>query len=601
MRTLFIRFQVSDDEENDCNIVMEELIEICNDWVRSVYPQFESRASGKQNFNGNYITIEESISDNLRFWKMKRSEEGKKDIGKIFENFIFIAKNDKKIEFSLLQNIIFPIERITPEDVSVFPPWVINKIIDRFECKLDGSVMSSNWSTISPSNISNLIEKISNPDRRLPIIVMSKSWETKKSIIKKPGKLSNKLAGLADVFILSDPNTKQLGDVFGQQWLSNGTLRIFWPGSGVKENLQYNPAWENMYSKRRLKKDFDNNIEILSQDIINKICLATRGIPASSDFVKKIRKKIEENELKIEEQNQKKERDRILTKINNSSEKIEYFEEEIERKNARYSKLDIENKKNIDIIEEKESSLDGLRHQLSQKIDENKALRAVTHALEEMKKRKPDATADDLIAHLNVFGIEEDDGPEPEPEFRSILQALENAKSEFSRIKILPSAFDSAKKTNSDADPNEVYEVLRMLNDNIWPEIKNDIERNKKTSLRKNIHAIMEEYFSGKMYAETESNKTMNKYKKEFNHKGRYFQIEKNKKIRMKSHLRLGTSSNPLRIHLICLNDKSSYDVVEESFSKDGKKKKKQIKNQFNNFPKIIIGWCGDHLPVANN
>ena len=79
MRTLFIRFQVSDDEENDCNIVMEELIEICNDWVRSVYPQFESRASGKQNFNGNYITIEESISDNLRFWKMKRSEEGKKD------------------------------------------------------------------------------------------------------------------------------------------------------------------------------------------------------------------------------------------------------------------------------------------------------------------------------------------------------------------------------------------------------------------------------------------------------------------------------------------------------------------------------------------
>ena len=83
MRTLFIRFQVSDDEENDCNIVMEELIEICNDWVRSVYPQFESRASGKQNFNGNYITIEESISDNLRFWKMKRSEEGKKDIGKI--------------------------------------------------------------------------------------------------------------------------------------------------------------------------------------------------------------------------------------------------------------------------------------------------------------------------------------------------------------------------------------------------------------------------------------------------------------------------------------------------------------------------------------
>ena len=126
------------------------------------------------------------------------------------------------------------------------------------------------------------------------------------------------------------------------------------------------------------------------------------------------------------------------------------------------------------------------------------------------------------------------------------------------------------------------------------------MEKNKKTRIRKNIHAIMEEYFSGKMYAETESTKTMNKYKKEFNHKGRYFQLEKNKKIRMKSHLRLGTTSNPLRIHLICLNDKSSYDVLEESFSKDGKKRKKQIKDEFHDFPKIIVGWCGDHLPVAN-
>ena len=90
---------------------------------------------------------------------------------------------------------------------------------------------------------------------------------------------------------------------------------------GEKKNLQYNPAWENMYSKRRLKKDFDNNIEVLSQDIINKICLATRGIPASSDFVKNIRKSIEENELKIEEKIQKEERDMILAKINNSSEK----------------------------------------------------------------------------------------------------------------------------------------------------------------------------------------------------------------------------------------------------------------------------------------
>ena len=70
----------------------------------------------------------------------------------------------------------------------------------------------------------------------------------------------------------------------------------------------------------------------------------------------------------------------------------------------------------------------------------------------------------------------------------------------------------------------------------------------------------------------------------------------------MKSHLRL-EHSNPLRIHLICLNDKSSYDVLEESFSKDGKKKKTQIKMNSYDFPKIIVGWCGDLLScqISNN
>ena len=68
-----------------------------------------------------------------------------------------------------------------------------------------------------------------------------------------------------------------------------------------------------------------------------------------------------------------------------------------------------------------------------------------------------------------------------------------------------------------------------MLNDIIWQEIKNDIDKNKKNNQRIQIHGLMSDNFSEK-YAESESNKTMNKYKKDFNYRGRFFQLNKNKR-----------------------------------------------------------------------
>ena len=65
-----------------------------------------------------------------------------------------------------------------------------------------------------------------------------------------------------------------------------------------------------MYNKKRLEKDFDNDIDVLSQDIINRICLATMSQQASSDFVKNVRKFIGESVLDIQRENDKK-RERI--------------------------------------------------------------------------------------------------------------------------------------------------------------------------------------------------------------------------------------------------------------------------------------------------
>lgn len=600
MRTLFTRLAIlPKGEEEDSNNTMDELINYCWNWVEKAYPSIDINKNkiGYQKLKANSsIIIENKSLDGVRFWKMVRSEEGGKDIGTEFKNYIFIAKDGDWIEFSLLQSVVHPVNRITPHEIPIYPPWLLNKIIDSFDCRVGEDIISSDWTTIVPENIEYLRKKIINSDRRVPIIVLSKKWATRKSIIQKPGILSNKLSSLAEIYILSDPNTKQLGKPFGQQWLSNGTIRIFWPGV-TSELLSFDPAWNNMYSQKRLDGEFNGNEGELIQDIINKVCLATMSQQASSDFVKNIREKIERNELELELEKNNSERELILTEISSSTEKISYLENELKILNDKVSINDIEFNKTTIKLEVRNEKIDSLMHQINTLNDENTSYKALIRVIEEAKRRNPDGTKEDFMSFIDGYGVEEEEeGPEPEQKFGSIIEALEEAKNSFSRIKILETAFDSAKKTNAEIDPAEVYQILSMLNDTVWPEIKKDID--KKSKRRINVHGLMKDTFSDKKYSPDESSITMNKYKKEDNYKARFFPLSNNKKIRIKPHLRFGTKSNPLRIHLVCLHDKSSYEVIESYINNKNKKIKKYIKNEFNNFPKIIIGWCGDHIPL---
>jgi len=598
MRTLFTRIAISAEENGeDSDDMMDRIIDCCLSWVQSIYPSIDKDKIGNQKLKNNAsVSIEYKYAKDVRFWKMIRSEPGTEERGTQFINYIFIAKNKEWVEFSLLQSVIHPINRIIPHEIPIYPPKIINKIIDSFNCRLGQEVISSNWTTIVPGNIAYLSKKIINPERRMPVIVLSKKWDTRKSIIQKPGILSNKLAGLADIYILSDPNTKQLGNVFGRQWITNGTLRIFWPGI-TTEQLSYSTEWNNMYSQKKLDKEFNGNEGELIQEIINRVCLATMSQQASSDFVKNIREEIAQNELELEQNENNIERAKIIAEISSTSEKIGYLEEEIVNQNNKYSIISIKNNKINNKLEERNDTIESLKHQINALNDENRIFKGLIKTIEEAKKRKPDGTIDDFLSFIDGYGVEEEDGPEPEPEFSSIIDALEEAKKKFSRIKILETAFTSAKKTNSDADPAEIYQILGMLNDTIWPDIKKDIDIKSKKRIK--IHDLMKDTFA-KKYSPDESKTTRNTFEKEYNPKGRFFPLGENRYIRMYSHIRLGTLDNPLRIHLICLNDKSDCKIIETYINDKNKRVKKIIKmrDEFNNFPKIIIGWCGEHLPL---
>jgi len=609
VRTLFCRFELLLSEEEDPDGAIDRIADICWEWVTTASQVNESNLPDKWEVgehklnNTSTLHIDDDRCENGRFWKMKRIEWGREDTELQIVNHIFVVRDDRRVEFSLLQDFVHQYERISPSDRAVYPPWVIRAVMDTYDCKMGDEEISQSWSSISPPNVPELVDKITDPSRRIPIVLMSKRWDTKRSIVKRPGSLSGRLAGLAHVYQLSYLNTQQFGDLFGQQWLGNGTIRIFWPGKSTRELIDSDPAWNDMYSKRSFEEKYDSDEGLLCQEIINRVCAATMTLPASSPLVNDIRSRIEDEQRRQEEEALQEQRDIVLGDLKTSEDKVAYLEDENKKLSGIISIRDIKlGQRGREIIEMAEME-ETLRFQISRLGDEISSYKKIEMAIKEAHARNPEGGDDAFMEYLGNYGKEEEE-PEPEPEFKDLEEVIDTARRGLSRLTFLGSAMKSAKKTTTDASPSDVYDVFRELNDSVWPEIKAAMDRNPKAKGkgRINVQQCMEESFGGK-YARSESVQTMNKYRNEYNQKGRQFTLSPGGDIhiRIEPHLKLGSKDNPLRIHVLVLHQNSEYEATQVFYKTNGKKGRRDAPHAIKNFPAIIIGWCGDHLPTIRD
>ena len=603
VRTLFCRFELLLSEEEDPDGAIDRIADICWEWITTASWVNESNLPDKWETgehklnNSGTLHIDDDRCENGRFWKMKRIEWGREDTELQIVNHIFVVRDDRRVEFSLLQDFVHQYERISPSDRPVYPPWVIRAVMDAYDCKMGDEEISQSWSSISPPNVPELVDKITNSSRRVPIVLMSKRWDTKRSIVSRPGSLSGRLAGLTHVYQLSDLNTQQFGDLFGKQWLGNGTIRIFWPGI-TRDKIDSDPAWNDMYSKRSFEEKYDSDEGLLCQEIINRVSAATMTLPASSSLVNRIRGRIEDEQRRQEEGALQEQRDIVLGELKTSEEKVAYFEDENEKMSGRISIMDIELGQMRREINERAEMEETLRFQISNLGDEIKGLKDLRRALDEAISRDPEGGFDALLEHLEDYGKEEEE-PEPEPEFNDLSEVIDTAKQELPRLIFSKDALKSAKKTNAEVDLSAVYEAFRELNGSVWEEIKAAMDQNRlKGKNRINIQQCMKNSFGGK-YAERESSATMKKYQHENNYKGRQFSLSGDILIRIESHLKFGSNDNPLRIHVLVLHNQTEYEATEIFTKSNGKKGRRKAPKAIRNFPAIIIGWCGDHLPNA--
>ena len=609
MRSLFTRFEVTSTLGNiDPDGVVDDIADTCWQWVvdgRGVDHESlpESWETGEFKINEHdSLMLDDQTCEDGRFWRMRRSEWARNDDGVEYVHHIFIARDGKRIEFSLLQEIKHQRQRIGPAGVPVFPPSVIGQVMDDYDCTIEGEVMSQNCDWVSSARTKDLVsDRILDPSRVAPIVLLSRRRDTRQPIIERLGRLSSRLSGLARVYVLDEIGTKRFEAEFGRQWVGNGTIRIYWPGI-TQDRIAFDPAWEDMYSLRRFEDGLQSDEESLSQEIINRICGRTSTLSASSPLVKRVRKRIEDEESARLEKGEEGKRAELLAELKTTEEQASFHDAENKRLDSKLRESAVTINQKDEEIEERKEKEESLRFQISSLDDKVSGLREVVDSLgavkgimEEALNRNPEGGLEEFREYLEAYYSDEEE-PEPEPEFNSIADAVEEARRSLPKIKFLKTAIVSSKETNSDADPAEVFEVFRHLNDELWEKISHATKKDLLVGKYRLIISKELKDRHNRKFAEGESTATMNKFRNELNQDGRMFPLGESTWIRMEPHIRLGSKSNPLRIHFLCLHERSDYEAIERYTKSNGKLGKRKAKRVITQFPAILIGWCGEHL-----
>lgn len=609
MRTLFCKFHIRPQEEgDDVDQLLEDVAKMCWDWAAKPRDDKELSKSLPDDWEvgswkkSDEIRVENFETTSGRLWKLSFINRGNDDPNIRWANYIFLAYSDGDLEYSLLQEAIFDEGGIRQFSSPIYPPFITRDIVDRFHCYIGDEIITHTFEHTNDG--SKILEEVIDSGRELPILLLSKLYKDGRSIVN-PLDFSKPLTGIAKVILVRDPNTRKFNDGFGEQFVTDGSIRIHWPNKD-KSGLQ-EPEYDFLYTKRALKSRFGDDSNKLKEFLVNEICKATTLNFITSDLVKLILEEYEEAKQQEEEKKQQEEQKRskeMRRQVQSATEKQGYQDTTINQLEDEKKRLSRENRELKSRIEELEGTMKNLQNQKNDLEDELRPLKTLKFLMNEVKGQNPELTPDDFEAAIRDLGRDEEEEPEPEPEsedFNTVYDALLEAKKKFgSRIIILDDALDSAKKTTADTPPIKVYELVEYLYECVYDDMRKKPLEGKNRFIFGNA---MKKKYSDK-YAEQETTSTKDRYSKDYNTKGRRFGLDGGGLIEIFSHLKF-RNTNPLRIYLTAIHEKSRptiYRQIEGKGQVKWKQDKKRTNVQFpNRLPTVVIGWCGDHLPTAKD
>lgn len=127
---------------------------------------------------------------------------------------------------------------IAPLDYEFRVPAIVRTLLRELDA-YDGDVrcLADAGPEVGPSDVDELVSLLTSPDRRLPVVVVSRQSDTG-NVLLDTRELTKELAGSAHVRVMSSSRTSwALTDAVGQPLsVFDGALRIYFPGMALEDD-----------------------------------------------------------------------------------------------------------------------------------------------------------------------------------------------------------------------------------------------------------------------------------------------------------------------------------------------------------------------------
>ncbi len=488
-------------------------------WARKrvVEPVKEGRYGGWRGADGATFLVDRGQHDTSGFGRLvlQHPDDGNEAI--TWRSDFRLATEGKDVEVEVEVRRIDEADESLSNRSNASRPRVLKTLFEEFQCSADSKRLTTESERVSEQDSFSFVHDILiNPTRRIPVVVIVENYYG--GIFMDPNRLQSRLLGLANVFTYDNGTARSVNrEISDRLGCWDGTVRVYRPGCSLDDSPRQNVYWTwGRMNYMTVRHDWEELVMEISDE-----CLR-HSLPQAGQRLYDA----------VSLQVSRAQSERLLGMIKTAALDESTYQE---------------------LLTDAASNIEDLRGQ-------NDELRQRQVGLE--------GENDELRSQVEQLGIAlsyqepedsqlEDD--EIQPEFNSVYDVVRHAATHLTGMRFFSLAEQMARGSEFPR-PNDVYEVLRRLDDCASERARN--------SLGKDVQDWLSE--RGIEYSPHESPTTMGKY----GDKRIFHDDVKKKRREMPAHIKIGGGTgehNQLRIHLM-------WDDSEE---------------------KWLIGYIGRHLPTA--
>lgn len=252
MRPLYaLQFEVASLEANPPLDVANQTLVVLASWISEWYLTRKNirialplTGGDLSPCEGHELAITVARSADVSHSTISWSYPDERDGNLLWHSKCEISKFDGLTEFSfqlLLESIQF---YIAPVEFVLRRPRVIATLLRQFACSHGDARLSDQPRELSAQQVPEFVaNRLLSRNRRLPIVIVSRTSIIEQCLVD-PSALANRLAGIAEVYVLDDKwSGFALSDEVGKIYSCyNGAVRLYWPDFD-SEASPYSPVY----------------------------------------------------------------------------------------------------------------------------------------------------------------------------------------------------------------------------------------------------------------------------------------------------------------------------------------------------------------------